>query len=80
MVVENEKFAIKAGTRCFKPKDGIWIPKALKNANIVDGVLQEDLECRSPSTVAWIVLGRSNNGWELWKTVARKIINRYRKS
>ena len=79
MIVANKKFTIKAGARCLAPKDGVWIPEALKNANIVDGVLQEDVECRSPSTAAWIALGRSNNGWESWKGPDGKTINKYRK-
>lgn len=79
MVVANQKFTIKAGARCLTPTDETRIPEALKNANIVDGVLQEDVECRSPSTAAWIALGHSNNGWESWKTADGETINKYQK-
>ena len=80
MVVDNGKFTIKAGAHCLDPKENVWVPEARRNANIADGILQEDVECRSPSTAAWIALGRSNNGWEHWKTVDGEPIDKFRKS
>lgn len=80
MTVDNGKFTIKAGAHCLEPKEDAWVPEARRNANIVDGILQEDVECRSPSTAAWIALGRSNNGWEHWKTADGKPIDKFRKS
>ena len=56
-----------------------WMPENRKNARIEDGILIEDMECNSPSTAGWVVLGRANNGWTNWKTKTGKVIDIFRK-
>ena len=50
-----------------------------KNAPIKNNVLLADVECNSPSTAGWIVLGGSNNGWYVWKDMQKQPVNVYRK-
>jgi hypothetical protein len=78
MVAENKKFIVKKGSRCL-PCDKDWMPEARKNAIIKDGFLEEDVECTSPSTAGWVVLGHSNNGWRIWKNINGESIDIYRK-
>lgn len=79
MVVENGDFTIKAGSHCLEPIGGSKVPEVCRSAKIVNGILQEDVKCGSPSTAAWIALGRSNNGWSNWKDSDGKPIDKYRK-
>ena len=39
----------------------------------------EDINCSSPSSAGWIVIGRSNNGWTEWKDKYGQVIDVYRK-
>lgn len=78
MVAENKKFIVKKGSRCL-PCDKDWMPEARKNAIIKDGLLEKDVECSSPSTAGWVVLGHSNNGWKIWKNINGESIDIYRK-
>ena len=78
MRVLDGKFIVLKGSQCL-PCDKDWMPEDRKNAKIEDGVLVEDVECRSPSTAGWVVLGNSNNGWLTWKNKDGKPINIYRK-
>jgi len=66
MRVEGGLFIVEKGSICAPVKDG-WIPEVRKSAIVIDNILQEDVECNSPSTAGWIALGASNNGWMLWK-------------
>ena len=78
MRVKDGKFVVEAGATC-APAFGNWCPKARKDAKIENDVLMEDVVCKSPSTVAWILMGKAVNGWEVWKTVDGKPIDIYRK-
>lgn len=54
------------------------MPEARRNAVIENGILQKDVPCNSPSTAGWVVLGRANNGWSVWKNSEGKPIDVYR--
>ena len=41
-------------------------------------ILIKTIECKSPSTAGWIVLGNANNGWLTWKTKDGKSIDIFR--
>lgn len=70
MKVEDGKFIVQKGSVCLNcEKD--WMPEVLKIAKIENGILMEDIECGSPSTAGWVVLGYANNGWRTWKTKER---------
>ena len=79
MVAKDGNFTVKAGAECLPSKEGTWLPEPRKAAKIVDGVLQEDVTCRAPSTASWVVLGRSNNGWKTWRAEDGSFIDKYRK-
>lgn len=77
MIVENKKFIVKAGSKCLDcNKD--WMPEPRKMAVIENGILKKDVECNSPSTAGWVVLGHANNGWIKWKTKDNQSIDIYR--
>ncbi len=78
MRVEDGLFIVEKGSVCAPVKDG-WMPEVRKNAVIKDNILQEDVECNSPSTAGWIVMGNSNNGWIIWKDEEGQAIDIYRK-
>ena len=80
MVVEDGVFIVKAGAKCLPVKEGVWMPEPRRTAPIVDGVLQADVCTRAPSTAGWVVLGCSNNGWNVWKDVNGKTLDEYRKN
>ena len=44
-----------------------------------DNILQEDVECNSPSTAGWIAMGKATNGWEVWKSKDGHPLDIYRK-
>ena len=79
MRVENGLFIVEKGSRC-APIVGSWFPEARKQAVIVDGVLQEDVECHSPSTASHVVLGKKSSGWAVWKNSAERPIDIYRQN
>lgn len=79
MRVENGKFIVVKGSQCLScNKD--WMPESRKNAKIENGILMEDVICKSPSTAGWVVLGNANNGWFTWKTEDGKLIDKFRKN
>ena len=78
MRVENGKFIVLKESQCL-PSNKDWLPETRKNAKIENGILMEDVECNSPSTAGWVVLGYANNGWLTWKTKDGKNIDIYRK-
>ena len=78
MRVEEGSFTVLKGSICAPTKEG-WIPEARRNAVIQDNTLLEDVECSSPSTAGWIVLGHANNGWIVWKNSIGEPIDKYRK-
>ena len=77
MRVVDGKFIVLAGSQCL-PCEKDWMPEARKNAIIENGILKNNIECNSPSTAGWIVLGHANNGWNTWKTKQGKPIDMYR--
>lgn len=77
MRVENGRFIVLKGSKC-APVSGSKIPKARLTAVIKDNVLIEDKECDSPSTAGAIPLGKSNNGWLVWKTASGNPIDSFR--
>lgn len=79
MTVEDGAFIVKAGARCLPVNEGVWTPEPRRTAPIVDGVLQADVTTKSPSTAGWVVLGHSNNGWNVWKDANGKTLDEYRK-
>lgn len=78
MDVRGGEFVVKAGAKCLPVKEGDRTPETRKKAEIVDGVLQADIACNAPSTAAWVVLGRSNNGWRVWRDAVGRPIDGYR--
>lgn len=43
-----------------------------------NNLLMENIDCNSPSTAGWVVLGSSNNGWLVWKNILGPPIDIYR--
>ncbi len=78
MRVENGLFIVEKGCFCAPVKDG-WVPEARKSAIIKDNILQEDVECNSPSTASWIPMGKGCNGWVVWKDKNGQAIDIFRK-
>ena len=79
MRVEHGNFIVEKGSQCLDcNKD--WMPESRKNAKIENGILMEDVVCKSPSTAGWVVLGNANNGWIMWKTEEGNLIDVFRKS
>ena len=78
MRVEDGVFIVEKGSTCAPVKAG-WMPEVRKGAIIKDNILQEDVECNSPSTAGWIAMGQSNNGWAIWKDDDEQPIDIYRK-
>lgn len=66
----SEGFVVLQGSHIAKENDDN-IPKVIKeqrrNASVIDGVLQEDVLCSSPSYAAIFVIGKSANGLTSWK-------------
>ncbi len=77
MRVEDGLFIVEKGNICAPTKDE-WVPEARKSAIIKNNILQEDVACNSPSTAGWIILGKSNNGWVVWKDENGQPIDTYR--
>jgi len=78
MKVENGTFTLLKGSTCAPTGKSKWIPDSRKNALIIDNILMEDIECNSPSTAAIIAMGRSANGWTMWKNKDGNYIDIYR--
>ena len=77
MQVSGKKFIVLKDSECL-PCNKDWIPEARRNATIKVGILQNDIECSSPSTAGWVVLGHANNGWKVWKNSVGESIDIYR--
>ena len=78
MRVEDGLFIVEKGSIC-APVTANWAPEARRNALIENNILQENVECNSPSTAAWIAMGKATNGWEVWKNENEQTIDVYRK-
>ncbi len=77
MRVEHGVFIVEKGSIC-APVKSSWMPEVRKSAIIKNNILQEDVECNSPSTAGWIALGKSNNGWVYWKDEDGQPVDIYR--
>lgn len=77
MKAENGVFTVLKGSVC-NPTETGWVPAVRKAAYIKDTVLQEDIDCNSPSTASSVVLGRNSNGWTHWKTKNGELIDVFR--
>jgi len=77
MRVENGSFIVLQGSVC-APTTAHWVPQARRAAIIQNNILMEDVECNSPSTAAWLPLGKRNSGWYVWKTADGIPINCFR--
>ena len=82
MEVKNGKYIVLKGSYCLDVDlnkiDENRIPEERRKAKIKNNILVEDIECNSPSTAGWIVLGYSNNGWMTWKNKSGEPIDIYR--
>ena len=81
MVVTEERKLILQKGAVFGPltqKSPMAWMDIRKGLNVKDNVLQEDLECSSPSMAAAIVCGHNKNGWMAWKNKDGKEIDVYR--
>ena len=79
MRVEEGLFIVEKGSVCAPVGKGEWAPEARRSAVIVNDILQEEVECNSPTTAAWIAMGKRCNGWTLWKNTEEQLIDIYRK-
>ncbi len=80
MRVEDGLFIVEKGSICAPIPEGEWAPEARRTAVIKNNILQEDVECNSPTTAGWIAVGKRCNGWGLWKNKAGQPIDIYRKN
>ena len=78
MRVQDGLFIVEKGSTC-APVTADWAPELRRNAVIKNNVLQEEVECNSPSTASWVAMGKATNGWEVWKNKNGQPINIYRK-
>ena len=78
MRVFNGSFIVLKGSMCL-PSKANWLPTPRRNAKIVNGILQSDVECKSPSTAIFVVLGQSYSAWNIWKDSSGNPIDIYRK-
>ena len=77
MRVQDGVFTVLKGSDCAPTKES-WIPESRKTAHIENNKLMENIDCNSPSTAGWIVLGTANNGWFVWKNKEGEPIDIYR--
>lgn len=67
MKVDDGTLILLKGSTCAPTGKSKYIPESSKNATIIGNVLMEDVVCTSPSIAAIIAMGRSANGWIMWK-------------
>lgn len=77
--IKDGKFVVKKGSKC-RGKFDKNAPLICENLKFKNGILQEDIYCDSVSTAGWIVLGKSNNGWNEWKTKDNEPLKKFRKN
>ena len=77
-IVKDGIFTVLKGSLCGPTLAG-FVPEIRKSAKIENNILMEDINCSSPSSAGWIVIGRSNNGWTEWKDKYGQVIDVYRK-
>jgi hypothetical protein len=76
--IENGTFILLRGSTCAPIGKCKRAPESRKNVTIIDNILVEDVICSSPSTAAVIAMGRSSNGWFMWKDKDGNPIDIYR--
>ena len=82
MTVENGKLFIEPGAKLAPVTRNItkgWLI-VRNNAKVNGHVLEERIECSSPSMAAVIVCGASKNGWVTWKDSNGDFISKYKNS
>ena len=86
MRVENGKIKVLKGSVCCpiiqNPEDRALFGTTAKRAEveIVDDVLQEDVEFNSVSMAAQFLTYSTENGWFVWKTADKEVIDVFRKN
>lgn len=65
--VRNGKFIVLRGSVCAPYRRQDEKPTCYKQAIFSNNVLQNDVECNSPSLAGLIVIGQAVNGWVEWK-------------
>ena len=76
--VEDGVLTVKSGAIC-APIVRDNPPEAVVSALVIDNVLQNDEIFNSPSTAAYLVVGKNTNGWTDWKNKEGDPIEIYRK-
>ena len=76
-IVKDGIFTVLKGSICGPTLSG-FVPAIRKNAKIENNILLENINCDSPSSAGWIVIGRSNNGWTEWKDKNGQLIDVFR--
>lgn len=77
MRVQNNQFIVLKGSICSektKPHSSV----ERRTAIIKNGILMEDVVCKSPSSAASVIVGGSANGWDSWKDKNGIEINQFR--
>ena len=77
--VEEGVLTVKSGAIC-APIVRDNPPEAVGSALVIDNVLQNDEIFNSPSTAAYLVVGKNTNGWTDWKNKDGEPIDIYRKN
>lgn len=78
MRVQDGVFTVLKGSTCAPTEEEVWLPESRKIAQIENSILKENVDCNSPSTAGWVPLGKSNNGWLVWKNKEGEPIDIYR--
>jgi len=77
MKVEGHVLTVLAGSTCC-PVTMKNPPSVRLTAQVEDDKLLFDVECKSPSTAASVVLGSAADGWLMWKNEDGNPISIYR--
>lgn len=82
-VKDGNCYVLKGSTVCPVEAKSLHFQeiKNLRNTKrIVDNILQEKVECNTPSAAGALVLGQTCNGWTEWKTESGQKIDVFRKT
>ena len=81
MKVLDGLFIVLAGSKIC-PSEGAGLTNSVINkrneANIVDGILKEDIVCQTPSNAGGFVIGAACNGWQYWTDKNGKPLSSFR--
>lgn len=78
MLVDNGTFTVLKGSSC-PPSNYFYANELRKSAVIKNGILIEDIVCKSPYAAATLVRGLSTNGWTAWKNEEGETLDIFRK-